>query len=637
MDDFQAIENISEIPEELKKKFQHIKNTLEDFKKRILKEHKEIVGISLLPPSKGMMGGFGAGGVPGMMGGMGGMPAQNMPMPGMPSMPAMPGMPQMNMPGAGVGAGQEDEKDAISVFVLVDDSAVERGKLIDFIEKIDKNVVKIAKEVDGKIKTTTLATTELKEQCYDGKYELLRMVSIGINVYDPKELLAAVRISEVHKSMVIRKFDKYIVSYVAAGSLFRGDKISNDIDVYVIVDDTDVKRMGRFELKDKLRAIIIGQGFDASRITGVKKQFHIQTYILTDFWESMKDANPVIFTLLRDGVPLYDRGVFMPWKLLLEMGRVKPSPEAIDVQMDIGDKLLVRTKQKLLSVVGEDLYYAMLNPAQAALMLYGLNPPTPAETIHLLREVLVKKEKILEEKYVRALEEIRKYYKDIEHGKVKEVSGAEIDRLLKGAQGYLNRLNTIFNNLEKKMDKKTFSEVHESLIKLGKDLLLEHDIKEKDVKKGLKKLMDDGELSKDSYAMFVEILQANIGKMERAEAQKFRRESRTLINLFTGLLEKKRAAKITKNRIKINYNGKFGEVYLFPGKVFIVIDMNAEEKEIQKAELTKDGGLKNIQASNIVELEDAIVNNIAVQQVMPRKLMDELKKIFGQDFEIGFN
>src|SRR3989338_4054229 len=145
MDDFQAIENISEIPEELKKKFQHIKNTLEDFKKRILKEHKEIVGISLLPPSKGMMGGFGAGGVPGMMGGMGGMPAQ-----------------KMNMPGAGVGAGQEDEKDAISVFVLVDDSAVERGKLIDFIEKIDKNVVKIAKEEDGKIKTTTLATTERK-------------------------------------------------------------------------------------------------------------------------------------------------------------------------------------------------------------------------------------------------------------------------------------------------------------------------------------------------------------------------------------------------------------------------------------------------------------------------------------------
>ena len=619
MDDFDALQNISEIPDDLKKKFQHIKNTLEDFKKKVLKEHKEIIGISLLPPNKPLTGAM-----PGMPNVLG--------MPGMPAMPAMPEMP--NIPS---GKSQDEDKEAINVFVLVDDSNVERGKLIDFIEKIDKNVVKIAKEVDSKIKTTTLATMELKEQCYDGKYDLLRMISIGITVYDPKELLAAVRIAEVHKSMVIRKFDKYIVSYVAAGSLFRGDQISNDIDVYVIVDDTDVKRMGRFELKDKLRSIIIGQGFEASRITGVKKQFHIQTYILTDFWESMKDANPVIFTLLRDGVPLYDRGVFMPWKLLLEMGRVKPSPEAIDVQMDIGDKLLVRTKQKLLSVVGEDLYYAMLNPAQAALMMYGLNPPTPKETIHLLREVFVKKEKLLEEKYVKSLEEIRKYYKDIEHGKVKEVSGAEIDRLLKGAQGYLDKLNSIFNNLEKKMDKKSFGEMNEQITKLGKDILIEFNSKEKDLKKGLKKLVDNNELSKMAYEGFLHLMNVNIGKMERAEAQKARREARTLINQLNEVLQVKRTGKMAKNRIKIHYSGRFGEVYLFPGRVFIVVDVNASEKEVQKAELLKDGQLKGIQGSTMIELEDALLTNPNSAMSMPGKLMNELKKIFGQDFEIGFN
>lgn len=627
MDDFEALQQISEVPEELKKKFQQIKNTLEDFKKKVLKEHKEIVGICLLPPQKPGMGQGMP--MPGMPQG-GGMPGAGMPGSGMgmPTLSGMPGMPGMQQP--------PEEKDAISVFVLVDDSAVERGKLIDFIEAIDKNVVRIAKGVDGKMKTTTLATSELKEQCYDGKYDLLRMVSIGMTVHDPKELLAAVRIAEVHKAMVIRKFDKYIVSYVAAGSLFRGDQISNDIDVYVIVDDTDVKRMGRFELKDKLRSIIIGQGFEASRITGVKKQFHIQTYILTDFWESMKDANPVIFTLLRDGVPLYDRGVFMPWKLLLEMGRVKPSPEAIDVQMDIGDKLLVRTKQKLLSVVGEDLYYAMLNPAQGALMLYGLNPPTPKETIHLLREVFVKKEKLLEEKYVKALEEIRKYYKDIEHGKVKEVTGAEIDRLIKGAEGYLDKLNSIFNNLEKKMDKKAFAELHEQLMKLVKDLLTEMGSKEKDLHKGLKQLADSGEVSKDAAEMYSRILDTQPGKLERAEMQKVRREARSLLNQLTNVLQAKRAVRLTKNRMKVKYGDKFGEVYVFPGKVFMVMDVNAAEKEVQKAELTKDGQLKQIQGSTIIELEDALLGNLAVQQAFPGKLFEELKKIFGQQVEVHF-
>ena len=77
----------------------------------------------------------------------------------------------------------------------------------------------------------------------------------------------------------------------------------------------------------------------------------------------------------------------MPWKLLLNMGRIKPSPESIDLFMDTGEKLLQRAKGKLMSVIGEDLYYATMNPAQAALMLYGIPPATHRETIKLLDEV----------------------------------------------------------------------------------------------------------------------------------------------------------------------------------------------------------------------------------------------------------
>jgi len=75
-------------------------------------------------------------------------------------------------------------------------------------------------------------------------------------------------------------------------------------------------------LKDKLRAIIIGMGIEAGEMTGIKNKINIQVYILTDFWDSIKEANPIIFTFLRDGVPFYDRGIFMPWKQLLKMGKV---------------------------------------------------------------------------------------------------------------------------------------------------------------------------------------------------------------------------------------------------------------------------------------------------------------------------
>ena len=134
-------------------------------------------------------------------------------------------------------------------------------------------------------------------------------------------------------------------------------------------------------------------GIDAGEMTGIKNKLNIQVYILTDFWDSIKEANPVIFTVLRDGVPLYDRGIFMPWKQLLKMGKIKPSTEAIDMFMASGEQMTARVKAKFKQMVEQDIYWSTLTPTQAALMLYGIPPPTPNETIKLVEEVFVKKEK----------------------------------------------------------------------------------------------------------------------------------------------------------------------------------------------------------------------------------------------------
>jgi predicted nucleotidyltransferase len=42
----------------------------------------------------------------------------------------------------------------------------------------------------------------------------------------------------------LQKFEKYVVSYVMGGSSIRGDiSKGSDIDTYVIINDTDVKRI----------------------------------------------------------------------------------------------------------------------------------------------------------------------------------------------------------------------------------------------------------------------------------------------------------------------------------------------------------------------------------------------------------
>jgi len=398
-DDIKLGVELPKLTPEMEKKISHIKSELDKFKEDCLKKYPNLVGMSVLPQ----------------------LPNQPLP------------------PGAQPMPNEVQNPNEINIFILFDDANLNIQEKNDLIVSSTKETNEIAKNTHENFKPQVMLISELKEACYDAKNYLIQTVANSGLIFD-KGLLSALKVAELHKNMAIQKFERYVVSYIAVGSLFRGDANPNDIDVAIVIDDTDVKKMSRFELRDKLRAIIINMGFDASQITGVKAQFHIQTYILTDFWESVKDANPVIFTMLRDGVPLFDRGVFMPWKLLLQMGRIKPSPEAIDMNMEIGDKLIERTKQKLLSVVGEDLFYAVMNPTQAALMLYGIPPPTPKEAVKLMEEIYVNKEKLLEKKYVIILENIRKTFKDIEHGELKEVSGKDIDKLLKDCKDYLERM-----------------------------------------------------------------------------------------------------------------------------------------------------------------------------------------------------
>ena len=582
---------------ELRKKFEQIKTKIDKFKQDITKKHKEVVGIALLPNASPLR--------------------------------------FSSYMDAGIKKDEkfeEEDKDKINILVLVDDQ--EKKEMFELKHKITQSVQDIAKEIDSNFLVKVRLIFEIKEDCFDARSEYLQLISLSAIFYDPVEFLAAVKVSEIHKNMVIKKFDKYIFSYIAAGSLFRGDKKSNDIDVYIIVDDTDVKRMSRYELKERLRGIILSYGAEASRIAGVKKQFHVQTYILTDFWEAVKDANPVMFTFIRDGVPLYDRGMFMPWKLLLKMGRVRPSPEAIDMQMDIGDKMLERTRFKLLSVVGEDVYYAILNPAQAALMLYGVNPPTPKETISLMREIFVKKEKLFLEKHVKLLEDVRTFYKGIEHGNVKEVSGKKIDDLLIKSKEYLKAIKILFDNLQKQKDRENVDNLFQSCNMLIKDLLNTYDMKETDIENGFKKLINKNEIPKKYMDVYKKVKEAKIKKLSKPENDRIAREARIFLSSLAEFIQRKRDYDIERVRIRIKYGNKYGDVYVFNDKSFIIEDIDAKEKVVSKADI-KDGRLKDISRSSMEDFEKFTKENkVYLKVFVKEKLVEDLKQIFGKDIEI---
>ncbi|MBI3032085.1 nucleotidyltransferase domain-containing protein [Candidatus Woesearchaeota archaeon] len=593
-----GLPDINQLPKETQEKLKKIKDKLDIFQKKVLEKFdKYISAIALLPPEK---------------------PAE----------------------------GKKANPDLVNVLVLVDDSDSQKMPKGELKDKLTAIIMNIGKETDKNLIPQVVILSELWYSCYDAKYDLLELIKLGAPLYD-KGMLAAIKIAEVHKTMVLKKFEKYIVSYVLSGSLVRGQATElSDIDVMIIIDDTDVKKMTRAELKDKLRAIIIGMGIEAGEITGIKNKLNIQVYILTDFWDSLREANPVIFTLLRDGVPFYDRGIFMPWKQLLKMGKIKPSSEAIDMFMNSGEQMISRVQWKMREIGMEDTYYAILTPSQAALMLFGVPPPAPRETAELMRELFVKKEKLLEASYVDILEKNIQVRKELEHGTKKDLTGKEVDELMHDADKYLKRIKKLFTQIEAIKEKESVVHIYDTIVTIIRDILrLEGVEKVKDtemvdifeveiVHKGLipeKYLRDLKEIEKAKKDY-------DAGKLLKTEVEEVRRKSGEFIKFLVEYMQRKRGRELERTKIRVKHGNRYGEVILLDKTAFIIHDIDHEDKEISKAPLKPDGSLGTTEPSNLEELEKALTKvEIPSKVFIKEPIFENLKSIFGKDVEILLN
>jgi len=496
----------------------------------------------------------------------------------------------------------------------------------------EKKIPEMKKEIVAQIEKSKQdvwiyirTSSEIWEICLDQKFELYSAMAVSFPLYD-KGILGAMRVTEIHKSLVLQKFEKYVVSYVLGGSLVRGEVVkTSDVDVFVIINDTDVKRMPRLELKERLRSIIYQYVGEASALAGVNNKLEPQIYLLTDFWEAVKDAHPVMFTFIRDGVPIYDRGTFMPWKALLKMGKLKPSPEAIDMFMSMGDGIIPRSKRTLLSDIFTNIFWGITTPAQALLMLNGCPPPNAKK--ELVRDF--KKEfldtNMIEKKYVDFMEKVINIWRDYEHEKIKEISGAEIDKLLKETEEYLKRLKELRVQIDKKAQGKTIEKIYSDTMNLLESILgkkpqvqLVEDFEKNLVKKG--------KMTQQHLRILKNIMGAKADfKKRKLTAHKVddaRKEAGILINDLIEFSQRCDLVSLEKGRMKLKFKESSGELLVSGGKTF----------------LFKDNKVFNItnklEDSNMGEVSESVEHQKNKDGVeFDSKVFDIIKKEFG-DFEI---
>jgi len=573
----------AEAAEKMRKMLEELKEKAEGFKKEALaKFKKEIVGICLLPPK-----------------------GENQPL-------------------------------DLLVLMSLDGDFEEKFKKKDEIEKTLKEIAD--KKLPKNITVNSVIIDEIFDMCIKGKYDILGLLAMGMPIYDGG-WLGALRVLEIHKQMVLKKFEKYVVSYVMGGSMIRGTATAeSDVDAFIVIDDTDVTRLTATELVGKLRAIIWGMAEEAGMAAGVKNKLNIQIYILTDMWNSIKSANPVIFTFLRDGVPLYDRGMFAPWKLLLKQGKITPTPEAIDMYLKSGTQGIERIKFKLKDIAMEDIYWATQTPIQGALMMLGVAPPAPKETAAFMKEHLVKTG-LLEEKWLKIWEDIFQLRKDCEYGKIKDVSVKQVDELLSNAEKLLDRLEKLMRTIEIQITKKETKILFDKTMEDVLAALKMFDVKstnENAVKMFEKELVDKKIASIRYLELIKNIIKINEEqKTTRAEIASMTFEQDRLAKDTFDHIRAEKGKKIEKYKISAHYaEDKKADIWMLTDTAYIVMDTSNPNTAIKKFTIAKDGTLTSEKQAHLKELNDTVEKFAGTPTTLTKQTIESLKKVLADNLKL---
>lgn len=241
---------------------------------------------------------------------------------------------------------------------------------------------------------------------------------------------------------VLKKYGETIRSVVLFGSTARGNwrPKESDIDVFIIVDDT------RQKITPAVKEKMEGEFDQISRKLSKKLSIQ-QPYLLTEFWNMVRIGHPIVFNFIREGVPVYDRDIFLPIKRLLQMGEIKPSKEAVEKYIERAPKRMSRVENAKMYMVAEDCYYAMLESLQAVLMFMGKTPPRPPDAAEAMRKTLVQME-LTKPEFADWLEGVIERRKQVEHKKIKSLSGSELDDWIGKAKKFVKEMQKVLVRIE---------------------------------------------------------------------------------------------------------------------------------------------------------------------------------------------
>ena len=335
------------------------------------------------------------------------------------------------------------------------------------------------------------------------------------------------------------------------GSVPQGEHgYDSDIDTLVVLDDTKLQKDVPDDAKNKIRKKVTNLARETDdRIT-------IQYFpFLTEFWDSLRKGEPLAIEAVRNGEPVYDTGIFMPAKRLLERGKISGTQESVKKRLKMAAAQYKKAEKTVYSSTPHKLEQAMASAGQGPIMLAGKNPPAKEKVPDVLEEMFVEQD-MLEQEYVEMAREIYEFG-DKGEKNPQEVTGKELEETLEKTDNFVRRMHQLVSQMGAKKKVQGIVEDYKKFLKANVAALKAQDVQPPEDKDDLPEVVADNlEVDESHVEMFSRwenvirhVKDKNLDEVEEKEIYELKNETREFVSSvgkdLQEMKEQKEAEKMT--------------------------------------------------------------------------------------------
>jgi hypothetical protein len=167
-----------------------------------------------------------------------------------------------------------------------------------------ENIKNLNSQENAKFETTYIS--DLIKNLYTENFIGLSKIGSSFIFQDSNGLLTALKAIDIYRILLFKKFEHYIVTISGSLSMLESKKL-NTLDIFMIIDDNDVRNTPKVKLKKQMIRIFQQISEDVTKLTSIK--FKPYLYLLTEIYDNQNKKGGNVIQLSKNWIPFYGKNI----------------------------------------------------------------------------------------------------------------------------------------------------------------------------------------------------------------------------------------------------------------------------------------------------------------------------------------